>query len=1067
MDRKFPLRLGKALLKHAVKQAVGDETLDVFADVGLDEAESRVDAWLQESENQQALSAAMARADECFMQQVGDAALRQWMHSLPLRDLPSLQAALDHLPASPDESALETALRQAMARDWPGLSDAQRDLAVRVYLLCMRRALLPLQEQALRIIGRSVLRTEEKIDHLNEQLERWIELQQVMVLQEGEKSYLRRLRAQTDRVRLAEDALSTERERLTQKKRVELHRVYVDLAVERPSLTLDDVFDRLKVPDDERPRLRKDMQSWLMQQGGQRERERAWDVDAIRDYGLSLAKLMKKEDDWKRHPLNPWVPDEDALKHALRPLTAIEAVAKHRDLVLLGDPGSGKSTFVDYLTYILAGAQLEEEPGWRNMLDHQFDEPLFPIRIVIRRWSSTLRTSPDPEKGKGIDQPDVELVYQILESEFRGGVDRKQLIRRLNHPQTLVMFDGLDEAPVPERTKDYNHRKVILESIREFRRIHPDCRILVTSRIRPYNNPAYRLAEFPEAVLAPLDDHRIQRFVEKWYDEMSRVGEILQPKKAAQKHDRLLRAIATRPTLREMAGTPLLLTMLAMVNTHSDLPERRVELYHLVVQQLLWEWDKRKSEEGNVPRLRELLDDPDPPIDKADFERMLWKLTYEAHAQSGRERAAAIQKKDLRQALQELYAQKGRSPFEGEAWSSRVIALMAERSGLLVPDDDDTFVFPHRSFQEYLAARWLLTLKNPAREFLKLIDNDIWHEVVLLACGYLTIKDVQMEGYWLGIISRLAKGMKHDFSRWQAPVLAGLAWLEYGRDALDEEDAEDLLKDLAPALTNIMQNPNLPMPAGPNTDRVKAVARQRLEAGLILADLGVLPDDLDDLIRINDPDLNYPFRIGKYPVTNVQFRRFWAAGGYQEGRWWSHEGKRYRDRWHWSEPRLWNDARFNKATQPVVGVSWFEAYAYCQWLTEVWREKGIIGEDEEVRLPSEAEWEAAAGPTRYAWGDAFEPARVNSAESGLDQPAPVHMYPAGASPAGVHALNGNVWEWTRDDHELWGKVARGGSFYQGAEGVTSAARVNGAPLVGLDGGGYRVVVVPISHSSGS
>jgi len=136
MSTKFPLRLGKALLKYAVSKAVGDETLDVLADVGLDEIESRLDAWLTTPESQQALAAAMRQADACFMQQVGDEKLRQWMHDLPLRDLPALQEALTALPASPDENALEEALRQALARDWPGLNQAQRDLAVRIYLLC-------------------------------------------------------------------------------------------------------------------------------------------------------------------------------------------------------------------------------------------------------------------------------------------------------------------------------------------------------------------------------------------------------------------------------------------------------------------------------------------------------------------------------------------------------------------------------------------------------------------------------------------------------------------------------------------------------------------------------------------------------------------------------------------------------------------------------------------------------------------------------------------------------------------------------------------------------------------
>ncbi len=1068
MNGKFPLRLGKALLKHTVSKAVGDGTLSVIADVGLDEAESRLDAWLKAGENQKALSRAMNQADACFMQQVGDSALQQWMHDLPLRDLPALQKALDALPQSPNEDALEAALRQAIARDWPGLNPAQRDLAVRVYLQCVRRALLPLEEQALLVIGRSVLRTEGKVDRLDEriaqlqaQVRAWIESQKGLRLEEGEKSYLRRLREKTDRVRLAEDAQSTEKDRQAQERRVELHRVYVDLSTTIPP-TFSDVLDRLEIPNGQRDALREEINRWIQKVGN---KNRNLSVDEINNYAGLLQKIAQSHGEDAKHPLSQWVNDQAALQQALAPLTAVEVLAKHAELVLLGNPGSGKSTFVNYLAYILAGAHLGEEPRWRDMLGAPFEAPLFPIRVVIRRWSSMLRSQPNRETGEGVDKPDVELVYWAIEREFKGGIDRQQLIKRLSHPQTLVMFDGLDEAPVPERASDFNHRQVIIDSIREFRIAHPQCRVLVTSRIRPYNAPRYRLTEFTEATLAPLDDSRIRRFVQQWYDEMLRVGEIVQPKKAQAKRDKLLKAIDERQVLQEMAGTPLLLTMLAMVNTHSDLPERRVELYHQVVQQLLWEWDKQKAEEGEVARLRLLLDVAEPPIDKAEFEKMLWKLTYEAHAKSGRERSAAIHVSDLKQALIDLYGQKGRSMFEAEAWAARVMALMRERSGLLIPDEDDTFVFPHRSFQEYLAARWLLTLKNPGRTFLGLVENDIWHEVILLACGYLTIKDVQMEGYWLSIVQKLARGMKKDVRRWQAPVLAGRAWLEYGVGSLDDEDAEDLLEDLAPALTAIMQNPDLPMPGGLAEDRVRAVARQRLEAGLILADLGVLPDDLDALIPIDAAGLGYAFRMGKYPVTNAQYQRFMDAGGYDEDKpWWSEEAVKDIESWlfnrNWRQgPRYQDEPRLNKSTQPVVGVSWYEARAYCQWLTERWREEGIIGAGEEVRLPTEQEWEAAAGPARYAWGDDFDPAKVNSKESGLGQTTPVHMYPTGATPAGVHDLNGNVWEWVLEPP---GRL-RGGSWWNDADGVTSSARGWLNPFNWHDPFGFRVVVVPISR----
>jgi formylglycine-generating enzyme required for sulfatase activity len=209
--------------------------------------------------------------------------------------------------------------------------------------------------------------------------------------------------------------------------------------------------------------------------------------------------------------------------------------------------------------------------------------------------------------------------------------------------------------------------------------------------------------------------------------------------------------------------------------------------------------------------------------------------------------------------------------------------------------------------------------------------------------------------------------------------------------------------------------------------------------------------------------------MGKYPVTNAQFRRFVEAGGYDEDRpWWTEEAVKDIERWSFNEgwrngPRLWGNPRFDRGTQPVVGVSWYEAGAYCQWLSEVWRSEGVIAAEEMVRLPTEAEWQAAAGEDEYTWGDEFNPAYCNSKESEFDQPSPVHMHPAGATPSGIHDLNGNVWEWSLDDHEDWGKVLRGGAWYEGASGVTSAARHWSPPFGWSYYLGFRVVVVPSSR----
>jgi len=149
--------------------------------------------------------------------------------------------------------------------------------------------------------------------------------------------------------------------------------------------------------------------------------------------------------------------------------------------------------------------------------------------------------------------------------------------------------------------------------------------------------------------------------------------------------------------------------------------------------------------------------------------------------------------------------------------------------------------------------------------------------------------------------------------------------------------------------------------------------------------------------------------IGKYPVTNAQYAKFIEAGGYRERRWWTDAGWAARQENDWTEPRFWDDGRFNGAEQPVVGVSWYEAVAFCRWLSDVTGEK--------IMLPTEAQWQYAAqgGDGRaYPWGNEWDCTRCNNSASPCDSHAttPVRQYEGkGDSPFGVVDMAGNVWEW--------------------------------------------------------
>jgi gamma-glutamyl hercynylcysteine S-oxide synthase len=153
------------------------------------------------------------------------------------------------------------------------------------------------------------------------------------------------------------------------------------------------------------------------------------------------------------------------------------------------------------------------------------------------------------------------------------------------------------------------------------------------------------------------------------------------------------------------------------------------------------------------------------------------------------------------------------------------------------------------------------------------------------------------------------------------------------------------------------------------------------------------------------------------PVTNLEYQRFLADGGYDDPRWWSERGWEHRcaaglvapQFWYLDSGSWWR-TRFGviepvPPDEPVMHVSFFEAQAYAAWAGK--------------RLPTEVEWEKAARfdpatgrSRRFPWGDEDPtPAHANLGQRHL-QPAVAGSYPAGASPLGVHQLIGDVWEWT-------------------------------------------------------
>ncbi|MCB9457014.1 MAG: formylglycine-generating enzyme family protein [Anaerolineaceae bacterium] len=148
-----------------------------------------------------------------------------------------------------------------------------------------------------------------------------------------------------------------------------------------------------------------------------------------------------------------------------------------------------------------------------------------------------------------------------------------------------------------------------------------------------------------------------------------------------------------------------------------------------------------------------------------------------------------------------------------------------------------------------------------------------------------------------------------------------------------------------------------------------------------------------------------PFWIDKYEVTNTDYARFMEAGGYADPGYWIEDGWAWLDAYQITQPEHWDNSDFNSPQQPVVGVSWYEALAYAQW----------VG----VSLCTEAEWEyAARGPEElvYPWGNELIADNLVYSGNSNGQPSHTGSRLNGASWVGALDLSGNVWEWTRSEY---------------------------------------------------
>ncbi len=778
-------------------------------------------------------------------------------------------------------------------------------------------------------------------------------------------------------------------------------------------------------------------------------------------------------------------------------LPAMAALSKYPRLVLLGDPGSGKSTLVSFVALCLAGEGLGSTEANRKRLGKASKLPaLLPVRVILRDYAA-----------RGL--PQDKGLWQFIQDELRGtpnsaGESLAPCIpaieaRLAAQNGALLLLDGVDEVPEAQ-----NCRVRLKEKIEQFGRDFPQCRILVTSRPYAYQDEKARLTGFEVRTLADFSPEQVQTFIGRWYEHVGQRDRSLGPAKAKQYAAQLQAAVQQNPRLADLAPRPLLLTLMASLHRWQEggrLPEKRQALYEASVGLLLDLWQRPKQLFDSQGRPAGIEYDvwKELGITAEALRRALELVAYEAHLnQPSTQGTHDIRARDLVGVLYER-SDKAKTGAAADVGERRIVTYLTNRAGLLIErQQGQIYAFPHRTFQEYLAACHLAATDFPYLLADRLREDDgRWREASRLAAARAVTGSPApiwnlVAGFCLHDAPVAQAGSLRIIADpdWYAALRAAEALIETELHRNVPERQAPLVERLRRWLLALVEGGHLP-PA------------ERAAAGDVLGRLGdlrffgpyLLPEfisiptgtfwmgsDDAEVARIkaetgskwknewrrHQVELD-TFAIARYPTTNAMFRCFIEDGGYADRRWWQEaiadkrwEKGKVEDAWRdvRDHPIYWDDARFNGPSQPVVGVTWYEAVAYCRWLTVALNDGYVY------RLPTEAEWERAArGPTpsptlplspspdhdqkpdmrvrpvmrvgRYPWGDDWADDCCNSKELNLGRPTPVGIFPAGASAEGVLDLAGNVWEWCGDWYDEKAYARRAGRVTRNPGGAES------------------------------
>ena len=671
-------------------------------------------------------------------------------------------------------------------------------------------------------------------------------------------------------------------------------------------------------------------------------------------------------------------------KEQKKGLVNIEGLVENNDYLLIeGQAGSGKTTLQKHIAYTLV-----------NKANQEDSNECLPILIFLKDLQHYLKDSEIPvasiataEKFLAAYLGDNGLDWDLVEEFCKAG-------------RTVFLIDGLDEI-------EPCLRELIVNSLADYRNKFDRCKIVLTGRPHGVDDTVVNRFGERHIKIKPLNWEQVKTFIVKWfehiYDQDSRIG-----KKTAIE---MIGDMCDHQYIKELITNPLMLTANCILYFDGRrLPEQKSELYQKFIDNLL----------------HRRFDDPEKV---GDF---LETLAFKVHrtGKRGFDHTTAVE------TMQEIYSKKGDENSGEYRQRLRTKFDEIEQDCGLLTFNKGEYDFWHLTFQEFLTARWIVNHKSDYGNAISEYWNKDWYrEVIKLYIGYLGIRN---KGWANKIVEdELKKENQSPFHRWR---LACQSLLDMHQDSRNETVVklvqQRLLNDIVPQETD---------------PKIKA------EASEILSWLGNPRWDnggLKEFVNIEGGEYTIkpenekepsttvtlaPFEIGKYPVTNRWYQEFVETGGYDKENLWTPEGFKWKEKEKVTHPAYWHDRKWKCPNAPVVGASWYEADAFCRWLTEN-VDDGYI-----YRLLTEEEWQAAAAGKKgreYPWGEWIDDL-CNYDKSEIGKTSPVGIFVKANTPEGVTDLSGNVWEWTDSWYDKDGdvKTIRGGSWGSPQDGVRCACRL--------------------------